>query len=114
MEWAQNQFLSFTSATFETTCNTWAQKADFGGSVRYDATGFSIGSKGYLGTGYDGIPRNDFWEYDPATNTWTHKADFGGTARNYATGISIDSKGYIGSGIDFQLGGGNGNYFKDF
>ena len=32
--------------------NTWTQKADFGGAGRYYATGFSIGSKGYIGTGY--------------------------------------------------------------
>ena len=34
--------------------NTWTQKADFGGTGRNGAVGFSIGSKGYIGTGYDG------------------------------------------------------------
>ena len=34
--------------------NTWTQKADFGGTARSSAVGFSIGSKGYIGTGYDG------------------------------------------------------------
>ena len=33
--------------------NTWKKKADFGGGARYGAVGFSIGSKGYIGTGYD-------------------------------------------------------------
>ena len=65
-----------------TTANTWTQKADFGGTARYEAVGFSIGSKGYIGTGCDGSSyTKDFWEYDPAANTWTQKADFGGTAR---------------------------------
>ena len=31
--------------------NTWTQKADFGGTARCGAVGFSIGSKGYIGTG---------------------------------------------------------------
>ena len=35
-------------------CNTWVQKADFGGIARSGAVGFSIGSKGYIGTGWDG------------------------------------------------------------
>src|SRR5262249_49592523 len=46
----------------------WTQKADFGGTARYWATGFSIGSKGYIGTGYNvnGTCVKDFWEYTPA------------------------------------------------
>src|ERR1700675_578988 len=83
----------------------WTQKADFGGTARYDAVGFSIGSKGHIGTGYDGSDKNDFWEYDPSANTWTQKADFGGTARALAVGFSIGSKGYIGTG---------NSYTKDF
>ena len=75
------------------------------------ATGFSIGSKGYIGTGQDNnsIVHKDFWEFDPITNTWSQKADFGGAARNAATGFSIGSKGYIGTGGD-----DNGTSFKDF
>ena len=78
-----------------------AQKADLGGTGRWVAAGFSIGSKGYIGTGYDGsINCKDFWEFDPNTNTWTQKADFGGTGRFSAVGFSIGSKGYIGAGHD--------------
>jgi len=86
---------------------TWTQKADFGGKARNSAVGFSIGGKGYTGTGYDGSYCKDFWEYDPAQNTWTQKADFGGMARNSAVGFSIGSRGYIGTGYD-------GSYYKDF
>ena len=89
--------------------NTWMQKADFGGTARSGAVGFSIGSKGYIGTGRDGSSnKGDFWEYDSSANTWTQKADFGGTARTYAVGFSIGSKGYIGTGT-----GGNSRP-KDF
>src|SRR5438552_4195511 len=88
--------------------DTWTQKADFGGGDRYGAVGFSIGSKGYIGTGNNTTgTKKDFWEYDPATNVWTQKADFGGTASSGAAGFSIGSKGYIGLGY-------NGSYHKDF
>ena len=89
--------------------DTWTQKADFGGTARYGAVGFSIGSKGYIGTGsdfssgYTMISGNMIL----STNAWTQKADFGGTARDRAVGFSIGSKGYIGTGS-------NGNVFKDF
>ena len=40
------------------------QKTDFGGVGRYAAVGFSIGTKGYIGTGSDGSNKKDFWEYE--------------------------------------------------
>jgi N-acetylneuraminic acid mutarotase len=93
--------------------DTWTQKVDFGGTARYGAVGFSIGSKGYIGTGRDASDyyHNDFWEYDPNANTWTQKADFGGTARYIAVGFSIGSKGYIGTGFSYD---GNIHYYNDF
>ncbi|MCX5849701.1 MAG: hypothetical protein NTW65_09645 [Deltaproteobacteria bacterium] len=60
---------------------TWTQKADFGGTARGFAVGFSIGNKGYIGGGVSTAWNNDFWEYDPANDTWTQKADFGGGVR---------------------------------
>jgi hypothetical protein len=83
---------------YDPTGNSWTQKANFGGGVRANAVGFSIGSKGYIGTGSNSGFKNDFWEYDPTSNTWTQKANFGGTARILAVGFSIGSKGYIGTG----------------
>jgi Fibronectin type III domain/Galactose oxidase, central domain len=90
--------------------DTWAQRADFGGTSRGAAAGFSIGSKGYIGTGnsYGGL-KKDFWEYDTATNAWTQKADFGGIERRDAVGFSIGDKGYIGTGYSYM-----GPYLKDF
>src|SRR5439155_15929433 len=88
--------------------DTWIQKADFGGTPRYGAVGFSIGAKGYIGTGYNGTYLKDFWEYDPATDAWTQKANFGGTARYWATGFSIGSKGYVGTGV------GSSGFRNDF
>ncbi len=87
--------------------NEWIQKINFAGTARRNAVAFSIGSKGYLGTGNDGAYRKDFWEYDPTNDSWTQKADFGGVARAEACGFSIDNRGYIGTGY-------NGTYFNDF
>ena len=45
--------------------NTWTQRGIYGGGVEYGAVGFSIGSKGYVGTGYNNSNGRDFWEYTP-------------------------------------------------
>lgn len=86
----------------------WTQKADLTGGKRYEAVGFSIDGKGYIGTGIDLTRKKDFWEYDPSTDTWTQKADFGGGARNLAVGFSIGNKGYVGTGT------GDDGLKKDF
>src|SRR6267143_63112 len=87
--------------------NTWTRKADFPGVARQEATGFSIGAKGYIGTGSASIDKKDFWEWDQATDTWTQKIDLAGDVRWIASGLSIGNKGYIGMGY------GNG-YLMDF
>ncbi|MGB3074072.1 MAG: T9SS type A sorting domain-containing protein, partial [Chitinophagales bacterium] len=45
--------------------NTWIEKTDLAGTERFWAVGFSIGSNGYIGTGYNDNQgyKNDFWEY---------------------------------------------------
>ena len=96
--------------------SAWTQKADFGGTARSEAVGFSIGSKGYIGTGCDEFSMNtkDFWEYDPLTNVWIQKANFGGQARMGAVGFSIpqSGKGYIGIGSYWN--GTQYYYYNDF
>jgi N-acetylneuraminic acid mutarotase len=100
---------SCESSSDDDLVGNWVAESDFDGLPRADAVGFSIGSKGYLGTGYDGENRlNDFWEYDPSKNAWTQKADFPGVARNSAVGFSISTKGYVGTGYDGK------NKLKDF
>jgi hypothetical protein len=91
----QTDFWEWDQAT-----NTWSQKASFIGAAVYGAVGFSIGSKGYIGTGYSSTTsvHNEFYEWDQASNTWTQKANFGGAARYQATGFSIGTMGYIGTG----------------
>lgn len=98
---------------FDPVANTWTQKANFPPGLRYAATGFSIGNKGYLGLGTEtgsGPFHNDIWEYDQGTDTWTQKANFGGAVRSGAVGFSIGGKGYIGAGSNVAIG----QYYNDF
>lgn len=83
--------------------DVWTQKASMTLN-RTHAAGFSIGNKGYIGTGatLSNNYNNDFWEYDALLNSWTQKANFPGTARIAAVGFSIGSKGYIGTGVDLN------------
>ncbi len=96
--------LAFSLITLAVSAQgNWTQKANFGGTERVDAIGFSIGTKGYIGTGRNSNTAAeyvDFWEYDVSTNSWTQKADFGGGARHSAVGFAINNKGYIGTGVN--------------
>jgi len=97
---------------YNASTNAWTQKADFGVHEEEDTPlvrAFAIGTKGYVGTGYDGTTYyNDLWEYDPATNVWTKKDDLLGAERKDAVGFTIGSKGYVGTGFDGTL------YYADF
>jgi|JI10StandDraft_1071094.scaffolds.fasta_scaffold03411_19 hypothetical protein len=100
-------------SSFVFSQGTWTQKANFGGTQRDGTIGFSIGTKGYIGTGRNSVSAAeyvDFWEFDPSTNSWSQKADFGGGARHDAVGFSINNKGYVGTGVNV-----NGPvFFNDF
>jgi len=91
--------------------NTWTQKNSFTNATRTYPVSFTIGNKGYTGTGTDPSPPlvNDFWEYDPINDIWSQKANFPGTPRVSSSGFSIDSLGYLGLGID-----SGGLYTTDF
>lgn len=93
------QFCFIYPVLLAQTPDSWSQKSDFGGSGRTLAAGFSIGKKGYIGTGLNGASTlSDFWEYDPQSDTWSQKANYGGGNRYGAFGFSIGNKGYIGGG----------------
>lgn len=102
-----NEFWEFDPET-----NLWAQKANPPVSLaRGSVTGFSLGSKMYVGTGetyYEGKLEQyrDFWEWDQITDTWTKKHDAPGAARTHAIGFTIGNKGYIGMGGESGMGGG--------
>lgn len=106
-------FISQDFWEWDQATNVWTEKAAFAGDPRSAAVGFSIGTKGYIGLGYDGYGGNksDFWEWDQETDKWTEKAAFAGGPRSGAVGFSIGNKGYIGTGI-----GEGPNYasYRDF
>jgi N-acetylneuraminic acid mutarotase len=85
----------------EDLIGNWVKMSDFEGVPRADAVAFTIGSKAYVGTGFDGSDRlNDFWEYNPEMDYWQQKSNLPDTARNGAIGFGTNSKGYIGLGYD--------------
>jgi hypothetical protein len=85
---------------YDPSNDTWTRKADVPQQGRTNATGISIGSKGYIGLGvyYYDTRLKDWWEYNPLTNSWARKADFPAVQRFDATGFSIGNLGYVGGG----------------
>ena len=72
--------------------------------ARSYATGFSIGTKGYIGCGSTSAGfQKDFWVWDQTTNTWTQKMDIPGAGRSEPVGFSIGAHGYIGTGGIFNI-----------
>jgi len=92
-----NDFWAYSPAT-----NSWKQKTNFGGAARYLAVGFSIGSYGYMGTGF--ATYGDFWQYNPIIDSWIQIANFGGGGRNSSASFSIGNKGYVAAGNDQSNG----------
>lgn len=95
---------------YDPSADSWTQKASFPGTARYTPIYFSLGSKGYVGTGWNQVNPlfNDMWQYDQPTNTWTQKANFPGPQRQGGMGFTIGNKAYAG------FGNNNTNTFKDF
>jgi N-acetylneuraminic acid mutarotase len=112
---AIDSYISNDVYQYDPALNTWCKKSAFPGDARTGSVQFSIGTKGYLGTGgtflFD-VLKSDFWEYDPAKDKWTRKADVPGNPRSEATGFSISSlnRGYIGFGV----GSGSENIFFEY
>jgi len=99
--------LEYTKDTWEYTPedNTWRKKADFPSTMRGDAFAFTIGNKGYVGSGQErgtviGPYLKDFWEYNTTTDTWVRKADFPSAARIWAGSFNVNGKGYVFGGIN--------------
>jgi uncharacterized protein (TIGR02145 family) len=97
----------FQSALWEydTTLDTWSQKAPFPGTVRSGVATTVINQKAYVfggGTWLNGVSNTtgELWEYDPATNAWTQKASCPGGGRFMPMAFTVGSKGYFGMGKD--------------
>ncbi|MBE0648009.1 MAG: hypothetical protein IH596_09510 [Bacteroidales bacterium] len=90
--------------------SSWAHRQDFSAPPRVQAVGFSIGEKGYIATGTDGMSDHllqDMQEYDPGTNSWTFKSSLPFPLRGGAA-FSIGNKAFITTGggpygLNYQL-----------
>ncbi|MEL6304465.1 MAG: kelch repeat-containing protein [Bacteroidota bacterium] len=79
----------------------WVDRSVLDGTPRSSAAAFSLGSNGYMGTGYDGDDYlSDFWVYDMDGNFWSQAASFPGIPRSSATAFTIGDEGYVGLGFD--------------
>ena len=77
---------------FEPASNSWTQKADYLLGEGYGASAFSVGTKGYVGSG---VFTGDSWcEYDPATNQWTLIATPPASGTELSA-IAMGGKGYL-------------------
>jgi N-acetylneuraminic acid mutarotase len=101
-----------TTVTNTTTSGSWRQVADLttvaGGTARYSAVAAGVGNYGYVGCGYDGNYKKDFYRYNPTSNTWSTFAGYPGDKRIGAVSFVINNQMYIGTGIN------NGAYTTDF
>lgn len=68
------------------------------GEERQYACGFASDSLGYIFGGYDGVFRNDLWQYQPANDLWLQKSPLPAVGRGGAASFVIDSMVYIVGG----------------
>jgi len=83
--------------------NTWAQKADFGGGVRWLGIGWATCDKGYMGTGAADQNQttltSDMWEYNPTTDKWTQVDNYGGGVRMCSISFYTHNTAYVTCGV---------------
>jgi N-acetylneuraminic acid mutarotase len=86
---------------YKPTTDTWIQRQDFPGGVRYQLCSFTIDNLAYIGLGIDqDVYRKDIWQYNPSTGIWTQKNDFLGGERGAVSTFSLGQRGFICLGSD--------------
>jgi N-acetylneuraminic acid mutarotase len=94
---------------YDPATDHWKRVADFGGTPRYNAVGFAIDTKAYVGTGYDGNRcTRDFWQFDPQANVWREIESYPGKKIERAISFVVKDKAYVGCGTN------NGWFTTDF
>lgn len=94
---------------YDSAIGAWTQIQDFAGAARSNAVGFSIGNKGYIGTGIgnDAITvYADFWSYDPVADAWTQIDSIHDSKGNYprkdAAAFGFANSAYVLTGTDLN------------
>jgi len=80
---------------YDSSADTWTQKADYAGGPTYGATAFTIGNKAYMGGHvYNSF---EFFSFNPVSNVWQAISSpvVGGSDR---CSFSINNKGYFITG----------------
>ncbi len=77
----------------------WAPAKTFDGPGRIWAVSFSIGNRGFYGTGYNDGYFDDWWEYSPDNDEWKARTRFQGARRGNGMGFSVKENGYLFTGI---------------
>ncbi|GHT24323.1 hypothetical protein FACS189430_09030 [Bacteroidia bacterium] len=98
---------------------SWVETPDSlpDGKGRFQAVGFSVNGKGYVGAGWNGDENvmRDFWEYDPTKSgqpdAWREIAPLPGVARYNATAFVLKGVAYV---IGGQTRGADKAYLQDF
>ena len=81
--------------------DSWTQRANFAGGVRYQLSSFVIGNDAFVGMGTDqDIYRKDLYRYNAGANQWTVCADISGAPRGGAASFSIGLRGFICTGTN--------------
>ncbi len=92
--------LDYSLLQYDPVSDSWSRKADFPGTPRTEATGFSVGEKAYLLTGSVGNTYlKDLWVYDTSLDKWKQLNNFPGSAREQSSGFSINGLGYTLGGL---------------
>lgn len=88
---------------FDPATNSWTQKANYP-HQSHGAVGFTIGNKGYMGSGDSEVlgATTLFYEFDPIANTWTPKANCPLSDDGHVS-FAINGIGYIGLGNSSTL-----------
>lgn len=81
---------------YKPSVDTWTQRANFPGGVRFQMSSFSIGNYGIVGWGGDqNNYRKDVWKYNSGNNVWTALGNFPGSERVGACSFVLNEIGYI-------------------
>lgn len=95
---------------YDPASDSWSQKADYGGGLRYHCASFVIDNYAYIGLGHDSMDvyRQDLWRFDPVLNQWQEMSSYPGEERRGASAFVINNLGYVG------LGQATSGYKQDF
>ncbi|MBX3102984.1 MAG: hypothetical protein KF690_10785 [Bacteroidetes bacterium] len=85
----------------------WRQMTAFPGNSRIHATAFTIGAKGYIGSGATawcgGTARKDIWSFDPSgsggNGTWTNETTYPGNGASMTFSFVLNDRLYMGAGF---------------